>query len=78
MLQNKNEKIPYVQVKQKNAKVENLIKSTPSRLHHTHQRRGLILISFTRDDTLNLLYNANITNNLMTVFFISLLFGKQQ
>ena len=41
MLPNRSEKIPYIQVKQKlNPKVKNVIKNTPSKLHHIHQRRG--------------------------------------
>ena len=34
--------MPYVQVKQRMLKVENLIKNILSRLHHIHQRRGLL------------------------------------
>ena len=37
----KRKKIPYVQVKQKNAK-NDLIKNTTSKLHHIHQRRGIL------------------------------------
>ena len=40
MLKNRREKIPCVQVKQKNAKIKNLIKKTPSKLHYMQQHSG--------------------------------------
>ena len=37
---NRNEKIPYVQVKQNNGKKK--VKNPPPMLHHLHQRRGVL------------------------------------
>ena len=42
MISNRSKRTPYVQVSQKNAKKgRNLIKNTPSKLQHIHQRRGV-------------------------------------
>ena len=42
MISNRSKRTPYVQVSQNNAKKgRNLIKNTPSKLQHIHQRRGV-------------------------------------